>query len=658
MQAPRSARSRRLRVSIDVAEGVHLGAQQAALASIVLATLAFTMWSTNVIVIKGVLWHTLVAVALALAVGLRAVRPSERWRLPRNVAVALILFCLVYLLSALANLAYPGPLLKHTVDIACGLAALVVFAWLARSLFTLRAAIALIVLTVGLVSLYAILQFAHLDPVPWKTDFPWGINLRRVTGTFGNPTYFAGFLALYLPVVLCCAAGMAPCPWRLATAIAWLCGLFALVFTFSRGGAVGFVAGMAVIVLATCRWWRADAPGLRSLWRIWPGGWTAALVLLGLLLSAGVVRYGAQMKQVVGRLFDESARGRTQVYRGTLAMIADRPLLGFGPGTYAVHFPNYWPPALSDVEPRHLRKVNHAHSELLQIAAEMGLLGLAAYLGLLIVIAGAAWCAVRVTPIDWRWWVRVGLLAGLCGAIVESLFSVSLRYGGVAAGFWTALGLLVSTLPLRTGRVVPVGLRWAAAMVAWPACVTGVLLSTSWYVADALQLRAIQALLRKDPAHTALAERVLRVDPWLTQARYQLATEDFIRGRFEESIARCHEIIARDGYFADVATLLGSAYLRAGSPEQALGELDRAVRDEPRYARGHYFRGIANLQLAERHRDPAQWPLREKYLVRAQSALSEAYHTATDSQDRAKYRTLRDQVRAALQQESAARGKP
>lgn len=626
-------------------------AQLLALAAVPLSALTFSSQTTNTIVIKAVIWHTMLPVAMALLLLARAwdcnraVEPL--WGPSRIVTWALAVFAGVYALSALINHGYPGPLVKHLVDTVCGLATFAVYASLAQRPGFLRRFQTVLLATLFLLAGFALLQALHIDIAPYQ-DFGWGVPLRRVYASFGNPTYLAGYLALTLPVALAGLPAVRTARPRHVAALTWLLGVAALVCTYSRGGAVGFAVGMAA--LATFAGIRA-----RELWRVSPLLWIAALALAALVALAGVVQYRHLLVGVLSRLSDASASGRAYIYQGTARMIADRPLLGFGPGTFAVHFPDYWPPALSDIEPRHAKRVVHAHSEFLQIAAETGLLGLAAFSALLLALLAGAWRARRAPANDAVWWLRAGLFAALCGGIVDAAFSVGLRYPGPIAALWTTLGLLAGLQPASPRQSLSSPRwRWTAATAATICALAISGLSVSWYLADRYMHLANALLIRGDDRAASMAETALRYDPALTQARYHLATHYFVAERFADCIAVCDEILRRERYFADVATLLGSACLKVGDATRAAQLFERTVRDEPNYQRGHHYRGIAYLELVRLnpHAGEAQ---KQTWLEQAAAALERAHELCDNPRDKQQLQQRIAQTRLLLHHQSAVR---
>jgi hypothetical protein len=77
-------------------------------------------------------------------------------------------------------------------------------------------------------------------------------------------------------------------------------------------------------------------------------------------------------------VFDPGAWGpRPAIWRDSLQLIASRPLFGYGPDNFGLVFPRFQSIPLGSVQ------VDKAHSEVLQVAATQGLVGLVAYVWLL-----------------------------------------------------------------------------------------------------------------------------------------------------------------------------------------------------------------------------------------------------------------------------------
>ena len=267
-------------------------------------------------------------------------------------------------------------------------------------------------------------------------SFGVGGGRVRAYGTIGQPNSFAGYmnqgwplaagLALFALLGLLSGAPRRPALLALlgAGAAAALM-LAALLASFSRGGWVGGMAGAVALVVALA----AGLPdALRSLARrlLWVG--LTGAVALALLGGGGLLPNAltSRVASLVGnlRLFD--ARGadinpanfavieRMAHLQAGWNMLNLRPLVGVGPGNYTVAYQA--PPALGQppisVRPWYESR-GHAHNYYLHVAAEAGLLGLAAYLLLIGTVAAQAVRAVRAAP-SWAW---RGLAAGGAGVV-------------------------------------------------------------------------------------------------------------------------------------------------------------------------------------------------------------------------------------------------
>lgn len=221
-----------------------------------------------------------------------------------------------------------------------------------------------------------------------------------------------------------------PLAWALAflthgVPIGWLAFplvVAALLFSTARGawlaaGAVTGIVGLAGV--------RGRARGL---------GLALAVVVVAAVAAASpdLRRHAATMVDTGG-----INAGRIAIYRTNLDVIADHPLLGLGFGRYRTAAIPYYQ-RHPDADRR-----SHAHSVYLQVAAEAGLLGLAAF-GLLFATALLrGWDAVaRAAPALERA-AALGAWAGVAGFLVGGLTQYNLGDNEVSLGLWVALAVLM-----------------------------------------------------------------------------------------------------------------------------------------------------------------------------------------------------------------------
>jgi hypothetical protein len=129
--------------------------------------------------------------------------------------------------------------------------------------------------------------------------------------------------------------------------------------------------------------------------------------------------------------------GRLGIFAANLDIIHDHPVLGLGFGRYQHAAPPYY--AAHPTADR----LSHAHNNFLQIAAEAGLTGLAAF-GLLYATAlrrGSV--AVRRTAGTVAWPAAAGAWAAVVGFLVGGLTQYTFGDGEVAIAMWVALAVLM-----------------------------------------------------------------------------------------------------------------------------------------------------------------------------------------------------------------------
>ncbi|MBI2207818.1 MAG: O-antigen ligase family protein [Candidatus Rokubacteria bacterium] len=149
---------------------------------------------------------------------------------------------------------------------------------------------------------------------------------------------------------------------RLMLIPVWVIGAIALALTGVRGAWVGAFAGVVGAAFVSKR--RA-----------------AAILAVAIVLIAGIpAARNIHVRLVTPgySVLDDTTRDRLAMLAGGLRMIAERPLMGVGPGqvkhTYAAYAP---PEALR-------RSTSHLHNTPLQIAVERGLVGLALWIALFV----------------------------------------------------------------------------------------------------------------------------------------------------------------------------------------------------------------------------------------------------------------------------------
>lgn len=236
---------------------------------------------------------------------------------------------------------------------------------------------------------------------------------RRVLGTFPLPNLLAGYLAMLLPLA---AAVLMAAPQRLgqrlvAVSCLVLAGL-AFLLTQSLGATCALLGAYALVMIT--RGGRRQ----RSRWLLWAVG---SSVLVGSLLAVRpMLRDIAHQHNPI--------RNRLAYWKVTATIIREHPLRGVGFGEFRHAFDAF--------RPEGAQRVLHAHNSYLELWAELGIIGLLAWLWLIGETLRAAnrvdrWLAVAacafalhnlvdfslyVAQVNVLWWVLVGLAARGKGA--------------------------------------------------------------------------------------------------------------------------------------------------------------------------------------------------------------------------------------------------
>ncbi len=285
-------------------------------------------------------------------------------------------------------------------------------------------------------------------------------NLERATGTYINPNHYAGLLEMVLPFALALTFyqfGKIPkarpeIAHRMRNLFSheefqkFLLWLFlavilfvALVFSRSRMGIVSTVVSMVLLfaLIATSRLQRIN---------------TALLAIL--FLSAGiwmVVWIGPE--PVIARFEtlgqEYAATGRWPIWQDTLQLIRQHPWLGSGFGTFGFAFPSVQTTFLSMF-------VNHAHSDYMEFASEVGLPTGLLLFGAVFYLLQRSIRRFRISEPRFERAVALGCFGALVAILLHSLADFNLQIPANALLFAVILGLAYATSP----REMQVGKQW------------------------------------------------------------------------------------------------------------------------------------------------------------------------------------------------------
>jgi O-antigen ligase len=415
---------------------------------------------------------------------------------------------------------------------------------------------------------------------------PLGIPVISTPGsTFGNRNLAAEVMAMALPLGTGAAARSPRRDTRAVLQAAVALELLYLAVTRTRGAWLGAACG-----LGTALWLARVRPSRTTL-----------VAALGVVVAVGVAasvpgrfnprdagdakRYSGVV-EVLQEGFDARSialRTRFGLWRRTVAMVGDHPWVGVGPGNWPVLFPRYAEPgAMRDGVLSATLTPRQAHDDLLERAAETGVVGL----GALLFLAGGVAAAVRrslETDDDDRRAHTAGATGALVALGVLSLSSFPLEMPGTLALAGLSLGLAA------VDRARPAAARMPSAAVyavvaGGLALVAGTAVRAERAVRGSFWLGRAERTMRTDAgsagaeqAITAL-KRALQATPNDYRARLRTTQMLLRAGQAADAADAARQVIALEPYSPNGWAALAGAQLAQGNQTGARHAADEALQ--------------------------------------------------------------------------------
>lgn len=382
--------------------------------------------------------------------------------------------------------------------------------------------------------------FLVVLPVLATLPFPrfWD-GIRSMGAAAGNPNVLAASILPWIPIALVRARGKRIGHWALAVML--------IVLVAQRSEAA--LGGLVVALLVQQAFADPRHPRTSLL---------AALAAFGSAAAAW-----ALFVRPAG-----TALVRRTIWRGALSLVEQAPRLGQGLGSFTRTIQAARPPESPLL---HLTaNTGHAHCEALEVAAELGIvgLGLLAMLALLLIRRAMRDRDEGDEKAIWR----AALLAGIAGVAVDGLASPNLRWFSVALPFWGMVGVLGALgapsarawTPTRIGRaaiLAPIGLValfLGARELRFTLGTEGELLAAERHLIHGRPAEALPHL-----------ERARIVEPRSPRLLYRIGIAHERLRAWTEAVSAYEDLHSLDPLYARLPLHLSFALLRAGRPGEA-----------------------------------------------------------------------------------------
>jgi hypothetical protein len=505
------------------------------------------------------------------------------------------------------------------------------------------------------VAIYGLLQRAGIDPL----NPAWANPDREPGSTLGGKTFAGEYQALVFPLALALALTAASWTGRAAAAGAVLLIGSHLLVTGARGAWLGAAAGTALLLFLGLL--KRTGPERHRVIPPRMAGLVAgaALAVAVLLQVSGAVDWVGRVRNAVAPPpGHDTGLVRRELWKSTLRMAADHPVLGVGPGQYDLNIQPYRSVAeMRESDPQRLgRSAGMAHNDFLQHLAETGCFGAALVVLVLYALVRKSAAHLRGQEDPGAFLLTAGLLGGALAAAGAGLAGNALHQPAVGALAMLFLGMaerignpapqpngipmargtrVISMLPagilggalmiglLRTGMDVAYG-RYLAArravpprsgaeaigVVTWRARLDAGCLNIPgmdrWEIRRSLGLSYLESSLPEDREtavlHIARAKALNPNDPetwnaWGLLCRRQ-DRRDECRSTFERAVHL-------DPIVRQPRLNLAMAYEQDGMPDKAAVQYRALLGFDPKDADAHFGLGVALARL-DRHAEAAR----------------------------------------------------
>lgn len=289
----------------------------------------------------------------------------------------------------------------------------------------------------------------------------------RAQAVFGDSQALGSFIALMLPIV----AGLAffdTKPKRQTIAqISFVLMIGSLLLTQNRSAWLASLVSLSLLAALQLRASKGNQAGVQNRSAQMPlkaRKHQLVLPVLIAVISLGfVAAMNTQNSNVLNRATtfsslgtDASWQARVQNHwKGSVEMIAQRPLLGWGAGLYPIYQHKYTGQG-EEISPTgtgtRVSLAEQAHNYYLQTAVELGLPGLAITLAVLVCFWVSSWKRLAEMDAGIRRTLLMASVAATAGFAVDAVGSPSWQYAQTTMFLWLALGMGTSCLRPRLRR--------------------------------------------------------------------------------------------------------------------------------------------------------------------------------------------------------------
>jgi len=255
----------------------------------------------------------------------------------------------------------------------------------------------------------------------------FAIGLPRPTAAFPNPNVFGIYMTALTPLIFGLTFFYFKGKTKLLMFFVSVLGLLGVYLTLSRGAGLGIYLAILFLSIAKKK-------------KLLTSILVVILIIFPFVMPKKIKQWAKEINY--NPLVFMCNRERVSIYNNTINMIKHHPFIGVGVNTFSRNYGKY---KLESAEKySHTPDTIYAHNIYLQMAGEIGLLGLAAFLLFLFQVFRRVLNVSRRLSDEYLKIIALSLAASLIAFLVNGLTETSLYYPRVAMIFWYLIGVSLS----------------------------------------------------------------------------------------------------------------------------------------------------------------------------------------------------------------------
>jgi len=362
--------------------------------------------------------------------------------------ISLPFFCLISVATiSMANASFPELSLFEIVQVLKMYLGFLYVANNIRSRKEIQFVVVLLLLGLFLESLLGLAQYKFDRPfVPTILGGPerlgyirLGEPLSRISGTWASYNDFAWYLTFMMPISMSLLFSRIGGIYKSMCGLTLVAGIGALICSLSRAGWYSFGIGILIVLLLSFSKTKGKT-GLKN----FTTSIVTVLIIISIVLSAN-----PQFLNIVNRrIFTDdygAAWSRIPLMQVAYSIIKANPLVGVGINNYTEVMRDY------DTTNIGITSITayQVHNIFLQIAAEMGIIGLAIFIWLIFIVYREGLRYIKSSE-DVMSSIVIGVIAGVTAFLIHGLVDAASLGNHLFLIFWFFTGIVIAIIKIES----------------------------------------------------------------------------------------------------------------------------------------------------------------------------------------------------------------